>query len=238
MDDSRLEELTASVKQMGILQTLLVTPKGDQYILVVGQRRLVAAKQAGLSEVPCLSIPDLTDNDIMLLSFIENIQRESLTPLEEARGIRRLMEEASLTYREVGALLGISKSSSQERVSLLDLPEDLQQAVEHNGVSMKKALALKGVADPAVRAKLLAKTTSGDLVHFRDLINQQVARSDNKRQHLPQSQTAENLGVSDKLLELCQNLKGTRLYKGRISFKFRDKSDLRSSIRQVLTVLA
>ncbi|WP_038055025.1 ParB/RepB/Spo0J family partition protein [Thermus amyloliquefaciens] len=135
-----LEELAASIREKGLLQPLLVRPKGEGYELVAGERRLRAAELAGLREVPVV-IRDLTDQEAMEVALVENLQREDLTPLEEARGYQALLD-LGLTQEEVARRVGKARSTVANALRLLHLPEEVLQALEEGRISAGHARAL------------------------------------------------------------------------------------------------
>lgn len=135
-----LEELAASIREKGLLQPLVVRPKGEGYELVAGERRLRAAEMAGLKEVPAL-IRDLTDQEAMEVALVENLQREDLTPLEEARGYQALLG-LGLTQEEVAKRVGKARSTVANALRLLQLPEEVLEALEQGLISAGHARAL------------------------------------------------------------------------------------------------
>ena len=120
-DETELSELADSIKQNGILQPILVRKHGTSYEIVAGERRYQAAKLAGLDEVPVV-IREISDEDVFKLALIENLQRSNLTPLEEARGYRQLLDEKDLTQEELSKILSKSRSAITNTLRLMDLP--------------------------------------------------------------------------------------------------------------------
>jgi len=151
-----ISDLVESVKELGVLQPLLVSRKGDRFILIAGHRRMAASKLSGLTEAPCI-IKELAETDLIRYSLVENLQREDLTPLEEAASLQQLIDTQSLDYRKVAQLIGKSKSYVGERLDLLKLPDDLRAAVAQSKLSLKKAIELMKVEDIGLRAKLIEK---------------------------------------------------------------------------------
>ena len=139
--EDELEELANSIKEKGILQPVVVRKKGDFYELVVGERRLKAAKKAGLKKIPAI-IKSYSDKESLEVAIIENIQRSNLSPIEEAKAFKRLMSEFNLTQQEVSEKVGKSRVFVANTVRLLNLPEDIQQLVTKGVISMGHARAL------------------------------------------------------------------------------------------------
>ncbi len=123
-DEDKLRELTESIKEHGVVQPILVRPFGDGYQLVAGERRLRAARQAGLTEVPAL-VREMTDHEMMEIALIENIQRQDLDPVEEARAYKRLSEEFNQTQEQIAKRVSKSRSYIANSMRLLNLPEPI-----------------------------------------------------------------------------------------------------------------
>ncbi|MBD3167783.1 ParB/RepB/Spo0J family partition protein [bacterium] len=137
-----LEELIQSVKAQGVLQPLLVTPREDKYLLVAGERRLRAARAAGLVKVPCRIIEGLDDQQILEISLVENLQREDLNPIELAHGYRRLNEDLGLGHQEVAERVGKDRTTVVNTLRLLKLPAPVVQLVVEGSLSAGHARAL------------------------------------------------------------------------------------------------
>ncbi|HEY8345618.1 MAG TPA: ParB/RepB/Spo0J family partition protein [Bacillota bacterium] len=146
-DPESLEELAASIKVHGVLQPLLVRKKGPGYQLIAGERRLRAAKMAGLERVPVI-IKELDDRTVMEIALVENLQREDLNPIEEAQAYRRLLDEFNLTQEEIAKAVGKSRSAIANTVRLLQLSEPIQQMVLNGQLTMGHARALLGLEQP------------------------------------------------------------------------------------------
>ncbi len=153
-DEEALAELAASIKEKGVLQPLLVrelTP--GLYELVAGERRWRAAKLAGLERVPVI-VRDLSPQEALEWALIENLQREDLNPIEEARGYKRLMEEFQLTQEEVARKVGRDRSTIANALRLLKLPEDIQEDLLAGRLSAGHARAILSLGVPAQMRKL------------------------------------------------------------------------------------
>lgn len=141
-DSAALSELADSISQHGVLQPLLLRPMlSGGYRIVAGERRWRAARMAGLSEVPAV-IREMTDTEEMLFALIENLQREDLTPLEEARGYRTLIETQDFTQEEVSQTVGKSRPAVTNALRLLNLPEDIQEMLEKGEITAGHARTL------------------------------------------------------------------------------------------------
>lgn len=153
-DEERLEELAQSIKSNGIIQPLLVRRlNGERYQLVAGERRWRAAQRAGLLRVPCV-VREIPEDKILELALIENIQRQELNAIEEAHAYKRLIETLGLTQEMVAQRVGRDRTFITNYLRLLRLPEDIQQLVERDKLSMGHARALLGIDDPEIQRKV------------------------------------------------------------------------------------
>lgn len=166
-DEEALHQLAESIKSSGVLQPLLVVPKGSRYQIVAGERRFRAALEAGLSDVPCV-VRDLTPEQQMEASLIENIQREDLNAIEEAMAIRQLMDSFGYTQDKAAQRLGKSRPALANLLRLLTLPLDIQAAVAEKKISAGHARTLVNIENPALQ-KILANSVSQDNLSVRDL---------------------------------------------------------------------
>ena len=156
-DDESLADLSASIAQYGVLQPLLVAPvENGDYMLIAGERRLRASKMAELKEVPVI-IKKLTEQEIMEISLIENIQREDLNPIEEAQAYKRLLEEFNLKQDEVAERVSKSRTAVTNSMRLLKLCDEVQQMIIDNMLSTGHARAIISVEDPKEQYALAQK---------------------------------------------------------------------------------
>ena len=146
-DEDALMELSESIKQYGVLQPLLVSDKKDYFEIIAGERRWRAAKMAGLKEVPVV-VKEFTDQEIVEISLIENIQREDLNPIEEAMAYKRLMEEFHLKQDEIADRVAKSRTAVTNSMRLLKLCDDVQQMIIDDLISTGHARALISIEDP------------------------------------------------------------------------------------------
>jgi len=149
MHQESLQELADSIQEQGLVQPIIVRPVGqDKYEIIAGERRWRAAQIAGLHNVPVL-VRDVSDRATIAMALIENIQRENLNPVEEARSLQRLMHEFELTQQEAAEAVGRSRSGVANLLRLLDLNEDVKQLLEQRQVEMGHARALLALKDHA-----------------------------------------------------------------------------------------
>ena len=157
-DEEGLAELAASIRSCGILQPLTVRRAGDGYELVAGERRLRAARIAGLREVPCL-VAQVGEEDSALLALMENLHRRDLDCWEEAQAIARLISRYGLSQEEAARRLGRAQPTVANKLRLLRLPEDVRALLRENGLTERHARALLRLQDPEVQRR-----AAGDMV--------------------------------------------------------------------------
>src|SRR5262245_41298607 len=143
-DDESLQELSASIKATGVLQPVLVRHQADGFQLVAGERRLRAAQLAGLERIPAI-VRDVDDREMMELALIENVQREDLNPIDEAKAYKALVGSVGLTHDELSERVGKQRSSISNSLRLLGLPPEVQDMVSRGTLSAGQARALLGL---------------------------------------------------------------------------------------------
>ncbi|MBS1261026.1 MAG: Chromosome-partitioning protein Spo0J [Calditrichaeota bacterium] len=153
-DPKALAELVESVRAQGVLVPLIITPRDPGYLLVAGERRLRAAKAAGLITVPCRVVPDLSDRDILEISLVENLQREDLNAVELARGYHRLIEEMGYTQQQVSERVGKDRATVANTLRLLSLPEPVLRMLVDEELSQGHARALLSLTGDGSRLAL------------------------------------------------------------------------------------
>ncbi len=166
-DEEKLNELAESVKEHGIIQPITVQDRKDHYEIIAGERRWRAAKIAGLKEIPVI-IKNYTEQEIVEISLIENIQRDDLTPIETAQAYKRLMEEFNLTQEDVAKKVSKNRATVANSVRLLKLSEDVQKMVDDGKLSEGHARALLAIEDKEEQ-KSLAEKIYKDKLSVRDV---------------------------------------------------------------------
>lgn len=153
-DEATLAELSDSIREHGVIQPLLVRPMADgSYRLVAGERRYRAARMAGLTEVP-VTVREMSDEEESIFALIENLQREDLNAIEEAEGLKRLIDSFGLTQEQAAARVGKSRTAVTNALRLLNLPEEITALVKDGKVSMGHARALLSVSDAAELSRI------------------------------------------------------------------------------------
>jgi len=161
--EDELEGLAQSIKEHGVLQPIVVRRKGDGvYELIAGERRLRAATLAGLTTIPAL-VRNSNDEKSLALALVENIQRQNLNPMEEAKAYSRLMGEFGLTQDLVASSVGKDRSTIANILRLLTLPKEVQQFIESGNLSLGHAKVLAGVSSPSIQLQIAKRIVSGQL---------------------------------------------------------------------------
>ena len=163
VDEARLDELSRSIKGSGIIQPILVRPISDgRYEIVAGERRWRAAQRAGLMKVPVV-VKDVPDEKRLELALIENVQRENLNPIEEARAYRRLSDQFQMTQEQIAEGVGKDRATVANYQRLLSLPAEVQAEVGTGALTMGHARALVGLADQALQRRVARDVRVRDL---------------------------------------------------------------------------
>jgi ParB family chromosome partitioning protein len=174
-DVDELASLSASIRTHGVLQPLVVRQVGERFQLVAGERRLRAAREAGLQSVP-VTVMDFNDQQILEAALVENIQRSDLNPIEKAQGFKDYLTRYRMTHEQLAARLGLGRATITNLVALLELPAELQDAVRVGQLSTGHAKILKGISDPArqitVSKEIIARGLS---VHATEVYAKQLA---------------------------------------------------------------
>jgi ParB family chromosome partitioning protein len=161
-DEEGLGALADSIREVGLLQPVLVRPAGDGYELVAGERRWRAARRAGLQVIPAI-IRQTEDGGALQAALVENLQRDDLNPLEEAAAYQQMIEDFSMTHEQVAVTVGKSRAAVSNTMRLLQLPPSIQRAVRDDRLSMGHARALLGTPDRAFQETLARRAVKEDL---------------------------------------------------------------------------
>lgn len=153
IDPEKQRELTLSIKEKGVIQPVVVRPRGNAYELIAGERRLRAAKELGFSQLPAI-IKDVKDDEALEISLIENIQRQDLNPIEEAQAYQRLSDEFSLTQEDISQKVGKDRATVANTLRLLRLPERIKEEIYLGRISMGHAKAILMLESKDVQLEL------------------------------------------------------------------------------------
>lgn len=162
-DQVALDGLKQSIQEKGVIQPITVRRTADGYQLISGERRVRAAKEAGLSRIPAYILQVDTNEEMLELALIENLQREHLNPIEIAISYKRLIDECSLTQEQVSQRIGKDRSTITNTLRLLRLPEKIQSSVRHGTITSGHARAILAIEDPTVQLGILQQITERGL---------------------------------------------------------------------------
>ena len=242
-DEDALLELSESIKQFGVLQPLLVTERDDYYEIIAGERRWRAAKMAGIKEVPVI-IKKLTEQEIMEISLIENIQREDLNPIEEAQAYKRLLTEFNLKQDEVAERVSKSRTAVTNAMRLLKLNEKVQQMLIDEMLTTGHARALLAIEDQEKQYEV-AQRIFDEKLSVRDT-EKLVKNIQNEKPDAPVSVNKidpQLLAVYRDLEEQMKAVLGTKVYinpkddkKGKLEIEYYSQDELDRIIDLLRTV--
>ena len=238
-EEDALLELSDSIKQFGILQPLLVQKRDDYYEIIAGERRWRAAKLAGLKEVPVI-IKDYTEQEIVEIALIENIQRENLNPIEEAMAYKRLLTEFSLKQDEVAERVSKSRTAVTNSMRLLKLSDRVQQMIVDDMISTGHARALLAL-DNEEEQYMLAMRVFDEKLSVRD-VEKIVKSFKNPKKQVVKQETLQNYLYRD-LEEKMKSIMGTKVSvsqkangKGKIEIEYYSTEELERIFDLIMTV--
>lgn len=240
-NEEAMGELAESMKVYGVLQPLLVQKKGDYYEIIAGERRWRAAKLAGLKEVPVV-IREYTKQQTMEIALIENVQREDLNPIEEARAYQRLIQEFELKQEEIAARVGKSRVTITNSMRLLKLDERVQEMLIQNQITGGHARALLTVEDGELQYKLAGKIIAENL-SVREI--EKIVKSLSKKKN-PKEKNVEDESLALIFRDLEERLKsamGTKVSinrkdknKGRVEIEYYSESELERIVELIESI--
>lgn len=203
-DPAAIRELADSIRERGVLQPVLIRPAGDRYQLVAGERRFLAAQEAGFNTIPAIVRP-LTDRESLLIALIENVQRENLNPVDEARAYYRLAAEYGLPHEEIAKRVGKDRSTVSNIIRFNNLPTDVLALMESGRLSAGHGRALLSLASPKQQVDL-ANAASSNEWSVREL-ESRIQRSSAPRVGKPRRAphrafSAELIALEDELMRL------------------------------------
>jgi ParB family chromosome partitioning protein len=225
-----LDELVASIQEHGILQPITVRPKDGHFEIIAGERRFRACQKAGLSAIPAIIKP-VSDAEALELALIENLQREDLDPIEEAKGYRQLADAFSLTQEQIARKIGKNRATIANAVRLLELPDEIQGYLSQGRLSPGHAKAILGVADVAMQTHLARQVIRRGL-NVRQAEHMATQQKPSKKSGASKSKAATLTADLQALQEAIQQKLGTRVTLhtagngGRIEVHYYTASDL------------
>ena len=220
-NEFKLEELSNSIKKNGIIQPIAVRPKKSEagkYEIVAGERRWLAAQKAGLHDIP-VNVLDLSDVESLEVAIVENIQRDDLNPIEEAKGYKRLSEEFNYDHENISKLMSKSRSHVSNTLRLLTLPKDIIGMLEEGTLTSGQARPLIGLANASqIAEEIVAKNYSARKVEY-------LVKSKKGNKFKDKTQDADILKIQDKIeriLGLKVNIVNKKNNSGKITIDFKD----------------
>ena len=235
IDEEHIAELADSIKKVGVLQPIVVRPHADGYQIIAGERRWRAARSAGLDKVP-VRVMMCSETEALALALIENLQREDLNPVEEARGYRRLIDEYHMTQSELADRVSRSRSAVTNALRLLDLPDDILEMLYNGQISSGHARAVLSVPDEDRRHTLARKCVEEGLsVREAESLAKLLAAGASVQPRRPLTPKSYKI-VARKLRRLLSTNVRVRqtTKKGKIEIDFHDEDDL-ARIMRLLT---
>jgi ParB family chromosome partitioning protein len=225
----RLQELSQSIKVNGVIQPLVVRKRGGRYQLVAGERRWRAAKMSGLTRVPVV-VQDISDEQLLEVTLIENIQREDLTAIEVARAFDRLVKELNLSHEEIASRTGKDRTTITNTLRLLRLPDDIQQLLSERRLSMGHARALLGLPTEELQRQVAEKASSQGMSVRQ--VERLIQRMTESREPKSPEETLADPNVKSAIQEM-ERVLGTRVRiipksdgRGRIEIEYYSAEDL------------
>jgi ParB family chromosome partitioning protein len=241
-DQQALDELKESIKQKGIIQAVTVRRMGDGlYQLISGERRIRASTELGLKSIPAYVIQVKSDQEMLELALVENLQREHLNPIEIAISYQRLMHEVGLSAEDVGTRVGKDRTTVVNFLRLLKLPEPIQRALRTNQLSMGHARALVALPSEEVQLQLYERIVKNDLNvrQVEKLVRDQGKKTGKKAAISPRSDRGEVSSIEERM----QRVLGTKVRihptdggKGEIVLEFYSNDDLSRLFDLILTI--
>ena len=232
-DDLKLKELVSSVKEKGLLQPILVRKSDTGFEIIAGERRFRASQALGIKKIPAI-VKDVKDEDALIISLMENIQRQELNPIEEARAFEQLTEKFTLSQDDIAKALGKDKATVSNILRLLKLPEDIQRHIAKGILSSGHAKVLLGIEDAQKQRKLCELTISKSL-SVRELENLVSVTIPQKKRRISQAKPSDPYILNlERQLQLSLGTK-VRIFaqrkRGRIIVEYYSPEDLERIVK-------
>lgn len=237
-EEERLNDLASSIQQHGILQPIVLRQTVQGYYIVVGERRFRASQLAGLTEVPAI-IKELSDEDMMELAIIENLQREDLNAIEEAESYKKMMTDLNITQQEVARRLGKSRPYIANMLRLLQLPKNVAQMVQHGALSSAHGRTLLTLKDASKIKKTAKQATqeSWSVRYLEEYVNGLVSKDISmKLDRETKGSKPKMIQQQERFLKKQYGAKvdiSTSKNVGKITFEFKSEAEFKRLIRQL-----
>lgn len=232
-DGDKIMELAQSIKQYGIIQPLVLKKEGESYTIIAGERRWRAAKVVGIKEVPAV-VMNMPENEVLEVSLIENIQREDLNPIEEAKAYKRLIEEFKLTQNDISSRIGKSRTAIANCMRLLNLDERVQQYLIDEVISEGHGRALLPIEDKDIQYSLAQKIIDENL-SVREV--EKLIRNASKTKSETEKEELESNPYYEDIKNTLEGYFGTKVFiknnknkKGKIEIEYYSEEDLQRII--------
>ena len=232
--EKKMEELISSIKEKGVLQPILVRPAENGYEIVAGERRWRAAQELQIGEIPAIVRKDIKDADSLEISLIENLQRDELNPIEEAKAYREFSDKFAHTLEKIGLIMGKDKATISNSLRLLGLSEDIQHLVEEGSLSSGHAKVILSIIGDHKRRKIAnAIIEKGLSVRETETL---VQKSTNKRTRTKNIKDPETASLEEEL----RHKLGTKVIihhgkkRGRIEIQYYSNDDLKRLLGLIL----
>lgn len=240
-DDETLRSLAASIREVGVLQPIVVRRSGEAYELIAGERRLRAAKLAGLATVPVI-LRDSGDADTLREALIENIHRDDLGPIELAEAFRELLEELGLKQETLAERLGVSRSHIANTIRLLQLPADVQQLLADGRIQAGHGRALLSLNDAEAQTSLALRAAAEELSvrDVEDLVRRYIDQPPSSREQRAETPPAPSNASMVEVEEILSEQLATRVAiqmgkkRGRIVVEFGSADDLDRIVSEII----
>jgi ParB family chromosome partitioning protein len=228
-DEEELNQLRDSIKTHGVLQPLVVRKTGEEFQLIAGERRLRAAQAAGLGEVP-VHVVEFDDQQVFEAALVENIHRSDLNPIEKAQGFKEYLEKFNLTQDQLGAKLGLDRTTISNLLGLLNLPGEVQDAVRLGQISLGHAKVLKGIGDTARQVSLCKEVILKNLsVHALEQLAKEIKQGggqDGAETGQPHAAASRSAEKTAHVVSLENELKQRLATRVEIRVKAKDKGQI------------
>jgi len=241
-DERTIKELADSIKEQGIINPITIRPYGEKYIIIAGERRFLAARQAGLKTIPAV-IRKVSKNDVILISLIENLHREDLNSIDRAEGIKALKVNLGLPWTEVAGKLGLSKQRVLDLVGLLNLPDEIKEDIRSRKLTEKHGRALRKLKNDKEKVLKVSKIVKDKKLSGDDalrLAKEVKTRFGNCRIYPEEKVFKAKSGHNParRMIKTCENLL-SEIKDTRTSFSFHTEmtADDRKELKDILLAI-
>jgi ParB family transcriptional regulator, chromosome partitioning protein len=226
-DRASLDELSQSIGERGVIQPVVVRPVGDVYELIAGERRFRAVELLGKKTIPAIIYDTISNQEVMELALIENIQRQDLNPIEEASAYHRLMTECSLSQNDIAARVGKERSSIANAIRLLSLPDEIKEMISEGKISAGHARAILAVTSD-VEKIALAQRTALEGLSVRELEKLVYTDKTRKKAHRTKLRSAQVVALEEELKKALGTkvILNQRRRGGRITIEYYSNDEL------------